>query len=400
VRSRILAGLSAAQIVSWGILYYSFATFVQPIEREMGWPRTEVMGAFSLALLVAGLAAVPIGFWIDRRGVRLLMTSGTALGVTLLLVFSTVRSLRALYATWAGIGLAMAMTLYEPAFALVAGWFGGQRDRALSILTVCGGLASTLLVPLATWLVAARGWRTAAVGLALLLACTALPIHALALRDGPPVAPPEAARHGHGSIRAVMLDARFWSLTLALALASCVAVATTVHVIPYLLGRGASPAAAGAALALIGLMQLPGRIVFEPMRRRLSARTLLVASLCSQASGLLLLVAGKDGLAVGLFACLFGTGAGLATLLRASMLAETYGVARYGRVGGVVSLFTTIGRAAGPIAASLVLAISGSYGAVLTGLALALAVAAGIALLTASPAFPTHEEAALTRSIA
>jgi MFS family permease len=401
VRWRMLAGLSAAQIVSWGILYYSFAIFVQPLEREMGWSRSEVMGAFSLALLVAGLAAVPIGFWIDRGGARLLMTSGTVLGIALLLLFSTVRSLPALYATWAGIGLAMAMTLYEPAFALVAAWFGRRRDRAMSVLTVCGGLASTLLVPLATWLVVARGWRTGAVGLALLLSCTALPIHALVLRDRPQRAgPPEPARDGHESLRAVMVDARFWSLTLALTLASFVAVATTVHVIPYLVGRGASPATAGAALALVGLMQLPGRIAFEPIRRRLSSRALLVASLSSQASGLLLLVAGTDGVAVGLFACLFGAGAGLATPLRASLLAGMYGVARYGRIGGVVSLFTTIGRAAGPIAASLVLTISGSYGAVLTGLALALVAAAVIALLPASPAFQTSEEAALARSVA
>jgi MFS family permease len=399
----MLAGLSAAQVVSWGILYYSFAIFVQPMEREMGWSRTEVMGAFSLALLVAGLAAVPVGYWIDRRGARGLMASGTALGVALLLVFSTVRSLPALYLTWAGLGLAMAMTLYEPAFALVAVWFERQRDRAMSILTVCGGLASTLLVPLATWLVVARGWRTGAVGLALLLACTSLPIHALALRDEQPgagaSAPLEHARHGHESIRAVMADARFWSLTLALALASFVAVATTVHVIPYLVGRGASPAAAGAVLALTGLMQLPGRLVFEPIRRRLSSRALLVASLLSQAIGLLLLVAGRNSLEVALFACLFGAGAGLATLLRASMLAEMFGIARYGRVGGVVSLFTTIGRAAGPIAASLALAISGSYGAVLVGLALALVLAAVVAVSPASPTLQTNEEAALARSI-
>jgi MFS family permease len=396
----MLAGLSAAQIVSWGILYYSFALFVQPIEREMGWSRTQVMGAFSLALLVAGLAAVPVGYWIDRHGARRLMASGAALGVTLLLVFSTVRSLPALYATWAGLGLAMSMTLYEPAFALVAVWFERQRDRAMSVLTVCGGLASTLLVPLATWLVAARGWRTGAVGLALLLACTSLPIHALALRDARPAAAPlGSAWHGHESVRAVMADARFWSLTVALALASLVAVATTVHVIPYLVGRGASPAAAGAVLALTGFMQLPGRLLFEPIRRRLSSRALLVASLLSQATGLLLLAAGTNSAAVALFACLFGAGAGLATLLRASMLAEMYGVGRYGRIGGIVSLFTTIGRAAGPIAASLALAISGSYGAVLVGLALALVLAVVVAVTPASPALPTDETAALARSI-
>jgi MFS family permease len=381
----MLGGLSAAETVSWGVLYYSFAVLVLPIEREMGWSRTEVTGAFSLALLVSGVAAVPIGHWIDRRGTRLLMASGTALGVALLVLFSTVRTVPALYATWAGLGLAMAMTLYEPAFALVAAWFVRQRDRALSILTVCGGLASTLVVPLAAWLVAASGWRSAAVSLALLLACTALPIHVLLLRD-----PPERIRRRADgeSVAMVMADARFLRLALALTLASLVSVAATVHVIPYLTGRGATAGAAASALALTGLMQLPGRVVFEPIRRRLSSRSLLAASLLAQAAGVLALIAGPDRWAVVAFACLFGAGAGLSTVLRASMIAELYGFERYGRVGGMVSLFTTVGRAAGPVLASLVLTAAGSYHTVLAGLALVL-VAATVLSLTLTGTLPS-----------
>ena len=407
----MLAGLSAAQIVSWGVLYYSFAVFVQPIEREMGWSRTEVMGAFSLALLVSGVAAVAVGHWIDRRGTRVLMASGSALAAALLVVFSTADSLPALYATWAGLGLAMAMTLYEPAFALVAAWFVRQRDRALTVLTLCGGLASTLLVPLSTWLVTTQGWRTGALALALLLASTSLPIHAFALRDAPAVlgqhadgaafAPAEhTPRLTGASIRPVLAEARFWSLALALTLASLVSVATTVHVIPYLVGRGASPAPAGGALALMGLMQLPGRIVFEPIRRHLPSRALLAGSLALQALGLLVLIAHTNRLAVVLFACLFGAGAGLSTLLRASMLAELYGIDRYGRISGVVSLFTTVGRAAGPVAASLALTVCGSYGPVLAGLALALGIATVIALFPTSPTFQGDEQPALARHIA
>jgi MFS family permease len=387
----MLAGLSAAQLVSWGVLYYSFAVFVRPIERETGWSRTAVTGAFSLALLVSGLAAVAVGQWIDRRGTRLLMASGTALAVALLVAFATVRSLPALYAIWAGLGLAMAMTLYEPAFALVAARFVLQRDRALTVLTVCGGLASTLFVPLSTWLASTRGWRAAAIALAVLLAVTSLPIHAFALRDAPGAPGPRA----RPPIRPVLRDSRFWSLALALTLASLVSVATTVHVIPYLVGRGAAPAEAGAALALTGLMQLPGRLVFAPIRRRLPSRALLAGALSVQAFGLLVLFAGAHGLVVVVFASLFGAGAGLATLLRASMLAELYGIERYGRISGVVSLLTTTGRAAGPVTASLALTASGSYRPVLVGLALALGIAAGLALLPTSVRSPGDARPAL-----
>jgi hypothetical protein len=72
----MLAGLSVAEMISWGVLYYSFSVFVRPIEAELGWSRTEVMGGFSLALLVSGVAAVPVGHWVDRHGARGLMKSG------------------------------------------------------------------------------------------------------------------------------------------------------------------------------------------------------------------------------------------------------------------------------------------------------------------------------------
>jgi len=197
----------------------------------------------------------------------------------------------------------------------------------------------------------------------------------------------------------VMADARFWTLALAFTLASLVGVAATVHVIPYLTGRGASTATAAGALALTGLMQLPGRIIFEPLRRRWSSRALLAASLLAQAAGLLVLIAGPGRAAVVSFACLFGAGAGLATLLRASTLAELYGLERYGRIGGVVALLTTVGRAAGPVLAALALTASGSYGLVLAGLALLLVAATAIFLWPPSLGIRTAEPT-LARPIA
>ena len=50
----MLAGLSVAETVSWGILYYGFSVFIRPMESELGWSRAQVTGAFSLALLVSG----------------------------------------------------------------------------------------------------------------------------------------------------------------------------------------------------------------------------------------------------------------------------------------------------------------------------------------------------------
>lgn len=370
---RMLVGLSAAETVSWGILYYSFSVFILPIESDLGWSRTEVTGAFSLALLVAGLAAIPVGHWLDARGARGLMTAGSVFGAVLFAALSRVTSLPAFYAVWSGLGVAMAMVLYEPAFAVVAAWFVRDRDRALTVLTVFGGLASTVLVPLATWLLEAQGWRGAVLTLAAVLALTTIPLHGLLLRGRPADigqnpdgdaatatidSPPEGELP---SLGAVVSEGRFWGLTASFTLASLVGVALSVHVIPYLTGKGISAATAAAVLAAVGLMQLPGRLVFGPIRRRLSWQWATALVLIVQAAAVVILAVGTSPMALAAFASLFGAGNGMCTLLRASTIAEMYGTARYGRVGGVMAFANTLGRAAGPVIASAVFVASGRY---------------------------------------
>ena len=392
---RLLLGLSTAELFSWGILYYSFAVMVRPIEADLGWSRTQVTGAFSLALLVSGLAAVPIGHWLDARGPRALMTTGAALGTLLLFAWSRVETLPAFYAVWMGLGLVMAMVLYEPAFAVVATWFDRERDRALTILTVFGGLASTVLVPLTTWLVETRGWRTAAVGLAVLLGLTTIPLHALFLRrdpaavgqlpDGDPVAALPREVPAEGGLAQVVSEGRFWRLTAAFALASVAVAAISVHLISYLTTSGLSPGVAAAALAGVGLMQLPGRLAFGSVRRRLSWPWAAGAVFGLQAVAALVLVRAASAGVLALFVILFGLTNGAATILRASGFAELFGAARYGRVSGLAALFATLGRAAGPVAAS-VMVVAWGYALTFTALAVLLATGAALLVGTALPA--------------
>jgi MFS family permease len=377
----MLAGLSAAQAVSWGVLYYTFSVFIRPMEAERGWSRADVAGAFSLALLVSGLAAVPVGRWLDAHGPRALMTAGSLLAVALLLAWSRVTSLAGLYLVWAGLGLAMSMVLYEPAFAVVAVWFVRRRYRALTVLTVCGALASTIFVPAAGALLHALGWRRAVVVLALVLGCTTVPLHALLLRrhprdvgwevDGDPPAagaPPEAEPEP-GAVGRAVRSVRFWSLTALFTAGSLATAATGVHAIPLLLERNLPLETATAAVGLIGLMQVPGRLFFAPLYRRLGREgaTAAVFLLQAAAVGILPWVAGPAGLA--LFAAAFGVANGMATLVRASSIAEVFGAAAYGRISGVVALFTTVARAAGPVGVALALAPCGGYPPVFLGLA-------------------------------
>jgi MFS family permease len=153
----IAGTLAVTETVSWSVLYYAFAVFLVPMQEELGWSRTALTGAYSLGLLVSGLAAPLVGHWLDRHGPRGLMTIGSTAGAALLLVWGSVEDLLVFYLVWVGLGLSMAATLYEPAFAVLAKWFERDRARALLLVTLAGGLASTIFLPLSAWLVEAQG---------------------------------------------------------------------------------------------------------------------------------------------------------------------------------------------------------------------------------------------------
>jgi MFS family permease len=360
----IAAALAVTETVSWGIVYYSFSVFLLPMETELGATRAQLSFAFSLALLVSGMAAIPVGRWLDRYGARGLMTAGSLLAAALVWAWSRVSGLAELYLIFAGLGLAMAAVLYDPAFAVLAVWFERHRRRALTLLTLVAGLASTIFVPLASGLLLRLGWRPALIVLALVLLVITVPLHALILRSRPQalgLAPDGEAPAGQAEPASTKLErppqvarsASFWLLTAAFVLGSGVSVAVGVHFLPYLREQGHSAALAAALAGTIGLMQLPGRIVFAPLGRWLPRRWLSAGSLVLQGVSVLLLAGAPSLGRLWLFVALFGMSNGLLTLARATSVAELYGSAHYGRISGLMAFWITLARASGPSALAL-----------------------------------------------
>src|SRR5512143_1852229 len=310
----ILAALSLTETVSWGIVYYGFAVFLPSIEKEFHWTRAQTTGAFSLALLISGLAAIPVGRLLDRRGSRGLMTSGSILATLMLVALSQIRDLPAFYLIWAALGLAMAAILYDPAFTVLAQWFARYRSRALTILTLCAGLASTIFNPLDNWIIQQQGWRAALLTLAIVLGVLTIAPHALILRrrpadlglrpdgdDAPPAAAPgkpAAPRTLSATASEALHSATFWALAAALVLTTLASITLSVHLIPYLLERGYPSDFAALSVGLIGFMQIPGRLLFAPLMRFLSRRHVMVAIAAMQCLALVLLTQGSETMGV------------------------------------------------------------------------------------------------------
>jgi MFS family permease len=368
----IVAVLAATETVSWGVLYYAFAVFLTPMQRDLGWSKSELTGAFSLALATSALAAFPVGRWLDRHSPRPLMTLGSLAGALLVLAWSQVHELLLFYLVWIGIGFAMACVLYEAAFTVVTKWFRERRRQALTAVTLFGGWASFVFSPLSNWLIDAEGWRQALITLAIVLGVGTVPLHALFMRPAPAreerealalVAgdPPAPLAEPAVAAGAAVGSSAFWYLTAAFVLSSFAISAVAVHLIPYLLEGGRSAGFAAFAAGLMGLMQVPGRVVFAGAARLLPRRCEVPAVFLLQGAGLAVLAATTAAPGVIAAVSVFGMGNGMATLVRATALADAYGSAFYGSIAGVAAACATGARALAPVAATGAYVAFGGY---------------------------------------
>ena len=366
----MVATLGFTATVSYGVLVYAFAVFITPMGAELGWSKARITGAFSVAQLVAGVTAVPLGRWVDRHGARGVMTSGSILATVLLVGWSRVESLPAFYAVWALIGVASAAVLYEPAFAIVATWFRRDRSQALTLLTFIGGFASVVFVPLTTVLVERFGWRDALLWLAAVSAVFTVAPHALVLRrrpadlglapDGivrldpaPSVVEPALVATEFGTPAADAIRTRtFRWLTVAFALSAFTVTAIMVHLVPLLRERGYSAGFAGGAMGVLGLMALPGRLIFTPLGGRWSRVRVTALIFALSVLALVTLLVSHAAAAVWVFVVLFGAGFGAITPARAALIADSFGVASYAEISGVLAFVLSLARATAPVGAS------------------------------------------------
>ena len=370
-RNGILAILAITQVLSWGALYYAFTILAPHIQRDMGWRAEAVYGAFSLSLLVAGLCATPVGILLDRCGGRFVMAAGSLVCSVGFFGLGAVHSLPMLFVATAVLGIGMALVLYEAAFATINREFDTASRSGISTLTLFGGLASTVFWPVTLHLESLLGWRSTylAYGLVQLVIC--LPLHLLlpgSLQARPARAAPSAAAEQavDFTLRQALGDATFWKLAFAFSANSFTFSAMSVHLIP-LLGRLGHPAATAVALgALIGPMQVLGRIGELSVARRVSPQTVgLFAFAVLPAALLALACFGMRLPAVGLFCMLYGLGNGILTIVRGTVPQALYGRENYGAISGAMAGPSLAAKAAGPLVIAALVQSTPSAGPVL-----------------------------------
>lgn len=386
----IVLVLAINTTVGYGILYYAFSVFITPMEIEFGWSRGQLTLGLALSSLVSGIIAYPIGWWVDKYGARALMSVGAILASLFVILWAQVETLWQFYIVWCGIGISGAMLLYEPAFAVIATWFTVKRSTALTIVTFAAGFASTIFLPLSDQLLIHFGWRDAVELLGIMLGVITAPLSLLIIRrrpediglssDGIEKSKMLPIEEKTSSISFAFRSRFFWFLTLSFSIAGFATAALRVHLIPILMDMEIPSTTAAFASGSIGIFQVVGRLIFMPLDKFMSGRIMLAGLFLMQGLAIMMLFNNGVIWSLIIFVILFGASVGMRTLVRPSILADTYGSANYGRISSLMALPLTLSATIAPVIAGFIYDYFQSYTLLIT-ITLSLSVIASMVVL-------------------
>jgi hypothetical protein len=354
---RAVSVLGLTEILSWGALFYPPVLTMPLIAADHGWSPAFAMAGFSVGLFVGGLCARYVGGAIDRFGGHVVMPVGSLIGATGLVGLVFAPGVASYFAAWITIGIAMAASLYDPAFATLGRIFGSAARSPITVLTLAGGFASTVSWPATQFLIQAVGWRGAYLVYAVLLAGLAAPLHAFALpRQHAGSAPRNVAAAGKET--KVFLPAHgFTFILVAAGFASYAFVpsALSAQLLAIFHRFGLAPTTVVAIGMLFGPAQVLARICELSFARRLhplwiarSAVILLVAAFV-----LLALLPFSATLAAA-FAIMYGMANGLLTIARGTVPLALFGAAGYGRLMGRIGGPFLVVQALAPVVLTFV----------------------------------------------
>ncbi|MEZ5872612.1 MAG: MFS transporter [Nitratireductor sp.] len=380
--ARILGGFSPLTIalgitmtVAYGSLFYSFPILAPAIMAEFGWSRTFVFGAFSSALVAGAFFAPFSGRLLDRRGGRFVLSLGTVLSSAALVAMAWVNGPTGFMVALFAIEATATFVQYEAGFATLAQLKGEGARPQISAITLIAGFASTLFWPLCGWLLAHMDWRQVYLVLGLVNLAICLPLH---------IALPGRGRTQHEKnlsetsmqVRPRLAARERRNVLLALAIAfsagGFVIAAVQAHFPRLFVEAGYSVAAAAAFGAMIGPFQVGSRIIellygqrHHPVIVGLVANAALVAGVA------LLLAIGFGAPAAIAFAALFGTGQGLAHIIRGAIPLALFGPDGYGQLTGNLGFFRILVTASAPVAIAAISDANGNRMAIIAIIAMA-----------------------------
>lgn len=374
----LITALGIGQICAWGSLYYSFPLIAEAMMAELGWSRTNVYGAATAGLVLAGFLAYPVGVAVDKGHGKVIMAGGSLLAGVFFFMWSQVGSLLGFYLLIAGLGALQAATLYEPAFAVIVRRVGAARARSgITAITLWGGFASTVFIPLVQLLLDLWGWRDALLVLAAIngVLCAALYYGFIRPeKDIVHATQPHFDAHqqtDQQAINAAFRQPVFWLLMLALTAYAGAFTAFTFHMYPLFIESGLSTQNVVWVIATIGPAQVAGRILISMFAAGMSMRRIGALVVAVFPVVFIVLAMQPSSIWIVAAACVaYGASNGIFTIVRGLVVPEMLSKRAYGALNGILTFPSTLVKAFSPLVAAWIWSSTNSYDAVIWAIAI------------------------------
>lgn len=346
----LLVGTGAVHI-------FAFAVFLKPVTDELGVGRAMLSSGLIFTSALNALGCLPLGYLLDRYGVRRIMIPGIllfALGPVGWAMMTP--NPLVIYGAFTFAGLFGAIGSPVPYGTVLSMWFDRQRGLAIGIAMAGVGLGVAIIPQLAAFFIRSFGWRTAYLLMGVTMVVIAWIPVAVFVREPTAadqarqrdVAASEVALPGATAAQAILHSWRFWALAVAFFLAITAINGTLTHTVALLVDRGVPPQTAVMTLTVAGIALLLGRILSGWCLDRFAGPLVAICFFVIPMAGIGLL-AGNFGMTASLLgAVLLGVGVGAEVDIMAFFVSRYFGLKSYGKIYGTMFAAFSFANGIGP----------------------------------------------------
>ena len=369
-----LVGVAAFLLTLMSLtVFQGLGTILVALERQFGWSRTALSGAFSLARVEGAILGPVEGFLVDRVGTRKMVFIGYILMGLGFLWLGQVETLWAFYASFMLITLGSGLGGWLAIIAMVNNWFTRQRTFAMAS-AMSGIHFGGLLVPLLALGIEAFEFSGAATIIGVFLLIVVGPA-AKAIRNHPEDMGLQPDGDSENSSESVLTEddepdftaaqalrtPAFWILTVMQVASSVAIVTLALHLVPKLTDMGMTLSGAGTVVLTYTIVALPSQFLSGYFADRLPKTLMIAIFLAIQGIALTIIAFADTILLAYIFALLYGIGFGGRNPLTTAIRGEYFGRKAFATIMGISQFPMNIGMIGAPLFAGYMFDTTNSY---------------------------------------
>ncbi|MBM4439897.1 MAG: MFS transporter [Candidatus Rokubacteria bacterium] len=392
----VLGALTLCMMAASGIRAV-FGVYIKPMEAEFGWTRGALSGAAAISLLLLGAVGPVWGRLADRWGPRKIVGIALVLLGIGALGSAFVQQLWHLYVSTSLMALGAGGAAMTTGSAVISRWFEGRRGLAMGIAGGAMSAGQLVVIPLATGLTLAYGWRTSFIWLGVALFLLVLPLTLALLRNDPEerglapygatgraqtsaevAAAQKAGRVGFGEASRAP---QFWLLMATFFVCGYTSNGMVLtHFMPHALEHNFTEIQASTALGVMGAMNVLGTIGSGWICDRFGRRGPLAFYYFMRGISLIFLLYVWNAPSLHLWAAIFGLNYISTVPPTTTLTANIFGRFSVGELSGWIFFAHQVGSALGAALAGWIFEWTGSYSPAFISAAVMAIVAAGLSL--------------------